>query len=110
MFFGRDVGDDVDPVPYRPSGALRAEHAVPERRVRLLHWLENDGRIAKLVVLAFEGDAARAERLHHDLIGFQVDGLRLLRVDAEARDLERRDAAAHAELDPPSAQMVERAD
>src|SRR5258705_10113318 len=78
--------------------------------MRLLHRLEDERHVVECVVLAAEADASRAQRLHHDLVGLEVHRLRLRRIDAERGDLERGHAAADAELEPPSAQVVESAD
>src|SRR5207247_10995756 len=72
--------------------------------------LQDEGRVVETVVLAAEADAVRGERLYHDLVSLQIHRLRFRGIDAEGGDLERGNAATHAELEPSPAQLVEGAD
>ena len=106
----RPVHYRVDLVLHAPGHAFDVAHAVPERRMRLLHGVHHDRHVAEREVLSFVGQHVRRKCLHHHRIALVVDALRLRRVHAVVAELVGRDAAAHADLEPAAAHVVEHAD
>jgi hypothetical protein len=78
--------------------------------MRLLERLELHRHVGIVVELAVKRERAAGQRLAHDLQRFEIHLLPMVGIDPEISGLDRRDAAADAELEAPPAQRVEHAD
>ena len=110
----RLVADDVGPVGGRPGHGVRPAQAVPERRMGLLRRAQHHRHVCGPVIFALEAEiAARrgvGQPLQDEIETFPVHCRGLGRIEIEERDLDRRDAAPDAEIEPPAAHPVEHAD
>ena len=107
---GRPIGGEMHAALARPGGADLVGGAVPERRMRLLqrpqrHRHVRIGEMRARMVQGVVGQAGAdaGERIHEDLA-------RLIVRDLVEVELERRDPAPHADLEPAVAQVIEHAD
>jgi hypothetical protein len=78
--------------------------------MRALHGPQNHRHVAKLVVLAFEGELVRGEALEDELEGLVIDVAGGCKIEAVGAGLERRHAAPDPELEAPAAHLIEHAD
>ena len=78
--------------------------------MRTLYRTENHRYLAELIVLSLERQLVGREPLENDLEGFVIDLAGLGEIEAVSLGLERRDAAAHAELKASVAHVIEHAD
>src|SRR5262245_65427545 len=78
--------------------------------MRALHGPQNHRHVAKLVVLALEGELIRGEALEDELKGLVIDVTGGREVEAVGAGLERRHAAPDPELEAPAAHLIEHAD
>ena len=106
---GGRVADDVHAGLRGALGAVRIDHAVPERRVRLLQRLELHRHVlvAEELPSKFTASCVSPCRIMSSASAY-ICGV--LGVDAVIAELDRRDAAADAELEPAAAHLVEHAD
>src|SRR5205085_9458611 len=94
----------------RALHARRRGRAVPQRRMRLLPRLDFERHLVEAVELAVKVERAALQAAHDHLERFGEHSWRLIRIDAVVARLDRRDAAADAELEAPAAHLVEHAD
>ncbi len=83
---------------------------MPQRRVRPLHWLDDQRDVFQAEELADMIEAVGAQSLEHDLEYFVEALLGGGGLDAEERRLVGRGAAADAEPEPAGAHEVQHAD
>ena len=86
------------------------DDAIPQRWMRALHRAEDHRHFIEAVELAFKGQLVRGEALEQHLKGLMIHRLRLRKIERVVRGLERRHAAADAELQAPAAHLIEHAD
>ena len=78
--------------------------------MRQLRRFDFDWYVFEIVVFVVEIDLLLGQRLLDDGVSLDIHRRRSLRIDAEIPQLVRRGAAADADLEPASAEMVEHAD
>jgi hypothetical protein len=108
--FNSGIGDERHDVAFQPCGVRgtrRLTRRKPKRRIRLLQRPRFDADILAAVEFALKADHVRSQRLEDELGRLAVHCRRLLRIDIEARDLDRRSAAAQPKFKPAAAHVVE---
>ena len=106
----RAAGDEVETLPREPGCAGRFGRCVPQRRMGLLHGAQLDRDVVKVEVRAVVGDPVVREAREQDLERLGVELAALRPVDPEEPLFDRRDAAAHTQIEAPIGQLVEHAD
>src|SRR5205823_3752696 len=91
-------------------GVLRRADAVPQRRVRLLQWLEHERHVLEAIELTLEIKHAILQAAHQHVERLDEHLPELVGIDAVVADLDRRNALADAKLEAPAAHLVEYAD
>src|SRR5258707_6651978 len=99
-FVGRVEADDVEAAARRALGTVGRVHAVPDRRMRLLHGLELHRNVAEGKSPAFEVEDFLGQPLDYQLNCFRVDLFRLLWVRALIFELDRPRTTPLAQLQP----------
>src|SRR5262252_1459686 len=93
-----------------PIGGIRRQYAIPKRRMRPLYRLQDHRHLLEIIELAAEGQLIARQALLDHTQGLGKLARPVGRIDAEEADFERRNAAAHPQLEPSTAQLVEHAD
>src|SRR5262249_9898867 len=94
------------------AGGLRSigrARSRPERRMRLLERLELERDVGIVIKFAMKRERPPGQRLGEELQRFEIHLLPVVGVDPVIGGFDWRDAAADAELEAPSAELVEHA-
>ncbi len=107
---GRTVGDKMHAVIARPRGAGGVRRAVPECRMRLLQRPQRHRHVLVGIVRARMAERVVGQRGGQAVERIDKDVARFRRGNLVIGEFIRRHPAAHADFEPPVAEMVEDAD